>query len=190
MAIASMPSSSRSSSAEAFLEEGVSPWFSDHAPLGYVGGDTNLYRYVSNSPTDETDPSGMAPPPPPGTKQQAPVAVATPTPKPKRQEPWYEHVMDFIGLGMPRSNWATPPRTADPCPINEFGSHFVDTVAGGGVVHTGEAAAAIVGITQVRAALMMAQNADKDPAVSKAEKQRLWDEYERLKQEYNRCSHE
>jgi hypothetical protein len=60
MAIASMPSSSRSSSTGAFVDENVSPRFSDNAPLGYVGGDTNLYRYVGNDPMDETDPTGLA----------------------------------------------------------------------------------------------------------------------------------
>jgi hypothetical protein len=30
-------------------------------PLGYQAGDTNLYRYVHNSPTNFTDPSGLAP---------------------------------------------------------------------------------------------------------------------------------
>lgn len=29
------------------------------APLGYAGGDTNLYRYVGNQPTGRSDPSGL-----------------------------------------------------------------------------------------------------------------------------------
>ena len=29
-------------------------------PLGFDAGDSNLYRYVNNQPTDKTDPSGMA----------------------------------------------------------------------------------------------------------------------------------
>ena len=28
-------------------------------PSGFGGGDSNLYRYVGNSPTDATDPSGL-----------------------------------------------------------------------------------------------------------------------------------
>ena len=31
-----------------------------HDPLGYAGGDTNLYRYCGNDPTNATDPSGLA----------------------------------------------------------------------------------------------------------------------------------
>jgi RHS repeat-associated protein len=31
-------------------------------PLGFGAGDTNLYRYVSNTPTSRTDPSGLRPP--------------------------------------------------------------------------------------------------------------------------------
>jgi RHS repeat-associated protein len=31
-------------------------------PIGFVGGDTNLYRYVGNSPVDLNDPSGLFPP--------------------------------------------------------------------------------------------------------------------------------
>ena len=36
--------------------------FISEDPSGYVAGDTNLYRYVGNSPTNLTDPSGLAPP--------------------------------------------------------------------------------------------------------------------------------
>lgn len=32
------------------------------APLGFAAGDVNLYRYVGNSPTNATDPSGLEPP--------------------------------------------------------------------------------------------------------------------------------
>ncbi len=31
-------------------------------PLGFDGGDTNLYRYVRNNPTNQTDPEGLAAP--------------------------------------------------------------------------------------------------------------------------------
>lgn len=33
--------------------------FADLEPLGYEAGDTNLYRYVKNSPTNATDPTGL-----------------------------------------------------------------------------------------------------------------------------------
>lgn len=36
-------------------------WWAED-PLGFGGGDTNLYRYAGNRPTDRTDPSGMQPP--------------------------------------------------------------------------------------------------------------------------------
>ena len=34
-------------------------WFSED-PKGFAGGDTNLYRYVRNDPTNQVDPSGLA----------------------------------------------------------------------------------------------------------------------------------
>jgi len=33
--------------------------FQDYEPLGFEAGDANLYRYVRNSPTNATDPSGL-----------------------------------------------------------------------------------------------------------------------------------
>src|SRR5690606_27852821 len=36
-------------------------WLSED-PIGFDGGDVNLRRYVGNSPTSATDPSGLAPP--------------------------------------------------------------------------------------------------------------------------------
>ncbi len=33
----------------------------EYAPLGFAAGDANLYRYVGNSPTNFTDPSGLSP---------------------------------------------------------------------------------------------------------------------------------
>jgi RHS repeat-associated protein len=35
-------------------------------PIGFEGGDVNLYRYVGNHPTNATDPSGLAEPYYPG----------------------------------------------------------------------------------------------------------------------------
>ena len=32
----------------------------EYGPLGFDAGDANLYRYVGNDPTDETDPTGLA----------------------------------------------------------------------------------------------------------------------------------
>jgi uncharacterized protein RhaS with RHS repeats len=36
----------------------VGRWLSED-PLGFAAGDTNVYRYVANDPTDATDPGGM-----------------------------------------------------------------------------------------------------------------------------------
>ena len=35
--------------------------FMEEDPLGFAGGDLNLYRYVKNEPTNATDPSGLSP---------------------------------------------------------------------------------------------------------------------------------
>ncbi|HXH25899.1 MAG TPA: RHS repeat-associated core domain-containing protein, partial [Vicinamibacterales bacterium] len=35
--------------------------FISEDPIGFAGGDTNLYSYVGNAPTSRTDPSGLAP---------------------------------------------------------------------------------------------------------------------------------
>ena len=58
MAIASMPSSSKSSSGKTFVDEEAYFPFCVSDPLGYVGSDTNMYRYCGNSPTNATDPRG------------------------------------------------------------------------------------------------------------------------------------
>jgi hypothetical protein len=36
--------------------------FLEDDPIGFAAGDPNLYRYVGNSPTNKTDPSGLMPP--------------------------------------------------------------------------------------------------------------------------------
>jgi uncharacterized protein RhaS with RHS repeats len=41
------------------LDPSVGRWL-EQDPLGFEAGDDNLYRYVGNSPTDATDPSGLA----------------------------------------------------------------------------------------------------------------------------------
>ena len=40
----------------AFPDDGRPFW--NEIPLGFAGGDTNLYRYCGNDPTDKTDPTG------------------------------------------------------------------------------------------------------------------------------------
>lgn len=59
MAIASMPSSSKSSSAGISFDEDTLLPLTASDPLGYVGSDTNMYRYCGNSPTNATDPTGL-----------------------------------------------------------------------------------------------------------------------------------
>jgi RHS repeat-associated protein len=36
--------------------------FVSQDPMGFAAGDTNVYRYVGNAPTDDTDTSGLGPP--------------------------------------------------------------------------------------------------------------------------------
>ena len=57
MFVALTQSSKKSSLTETSNERGV---FENGSPLGFAGGDTNLTRYVGNSPTNYTDPSGLA----------------------------------------------------------------------------------------------------------------------------------
>src|SRR5208283_5277438 len=42
------------------LDPSIGRWTSED-PLGFAAGDTNLYRYVGNGPTDGTDPTGLLP---------------------------------------------------------------------------------------------------------------------------------
>ena len=44
----------------------------EYAPLGFDAGDDNLYRFVGNDPTDETDPTGLFELPPPGGYDRLP----------------------------------------------------------------------------------------------------------------------
>ena len=56
MVVTSTQSSSKSSRAGRAYEADL---FRTGCPIGYAGGDTNLYRYVGNSPVNATDPSGL-----------------------------------------------------------------------------------------------------------------------------------
>jgi RHS repeat-associated protein len=51
--------------------------FVSEDPLGFAGGDTNLYRYVHNRPTNATDPTGTtdAPATPRGPEDLVPVGI-------------------------------------------------------------------------------------------------------------------
>jgi uncharacterized protein RhaS with RHS repeats len=59
----------------------VGRWLSED-PIGFEGEDPNLYRYVGNSPTNFTDPSGLqaAPRKPPSSKPPGTPAVNPPRP--------------------------------------------------------------------------------------------------------------
>jgi hypothetical protein len=46
-------------------ESSILCYFGNRAPLGFQAGDDNLYRYVRNSPTNRTDPTGLYPEPEP-----------------------------------------------------------------------------------------------------------------------------
>ena len=59
-AAALAPLSSRSTASPD--EGGFSESFTTVAPLGYAGGDANLYRYCGNGPANTTDPTGEATP--------------------------------------------------------------------------------------------------------------------------------
>ncbi len=44
-------------------DPGIGRWLSED-PIGFEAGDSNLYRYVANNPTNHTDPSGLELPSP------------------------------------------------------------------------------------------------------------------------------
>jgi len=39
-------------------DPGIGRWLTQD-PIGFRGGDSNLYRYCDNSPVNHTDPSGL-----------------------------------------------------------------------------------------------------------------------------------
>jgi RHS repeat-associated protein len=60
----------------------VGRWLSQD-PIGFNGGDANLYRYVGNSPVDGMDPAGLQPWMPPAINGPGRIGVnPTPTPTP------------------------------------------------------------------------------------------------------------
>jgi hypothetical protein len=72
----STPSSRRcavSPSDRTFLDVAMS-----HDPLGFEGGDANLYRYCGNDPTNKTDPSGLQSPATIGNFNNPPPVLPAP----------------------------------------------------------------------------------------------------------------
>jgi RHS repeat-associated protein len=64
--------------------------------IGFAGGDTNLYRYVGNSPTNYTDPSGLLVPSPAPTT----TPIFTPKPIPGGKYPlWIEIFRQILDAG-------------------------------------------------------------------------------------------
>ena len=64
--------------------------FISQDPIGFSAGDSNLYRYVSNSPISKTDPSGrqsIAPPPMPTPIPPRPPLPSPPVPRPPLPPP-------------------------------------------------------------------------------------------------------
>jgi RHS repeat-associated protein len=81
-----------------FYSPTTGKWMSQD-PLGFDAGDSNLYRYVNNAPTNATDPSGLQPLPPPNFPGQpmAPLPNATPTPQAIQE--WYNKFGNLQPLG-------------------------------------------------------------------------------------------
>ena len=52
-----------------WYDPNLGKWISQD-PIGFAAGDANLYRYVGNSPTNATDPSGLQEPLPPRIRQE------------------------------------------------------------------------------------------------------------------------
>jgi RHS repeat-associated protein len=65
-------------------------WYSQD-PLGLEAGDTNLYRYVGNAPTEETDPSGLQAP----GYEAAHRSEAKPKPKLKRKTDVFSKLTEY-----------------------------------------------------------------------------------------------
>ncbi len=53
------PASGLQNNLNRWFDPAVGRWISED-PIGFAAGDANLYRYVGNSPTNATDPSGLA----------------------------------------------------------------------------------------------------------------------------------
>jgi uncharacterized protein RhaS with RHS repeats len=61
----------------AMFDPTVGRWLQSD-PKGFDAGDHNLYRYVKNSPTSATDPSGLAADPPPFGQKEKPITKSYP----------------------------------------------------------------------------------------------------------------
>lgn len=66
-------------------------------PLGFDAGDSNLYRYVNNAPTNATDPSGMA-------ISEIPVSQIV---LEYEKEFYQQKLASFTGIGNAAEKWAT-----------------------------------------------------------------------------------
>ena len=75
---------------------------SEFQPLGFAAGDTNLYRYVRNDPTNHTDPSGLEDPSSKPKDQPQLPALPKPvkhgTPIPERKAEAYRVYVAIIGI--------------------------------------------------------------------------------------------
>jgi RHS repeat-associated protein len=104
--------------------------FTSQDPKSFSAGDTNLYRYVGNDPTERVDSSGLQPPgpvgdwepvspqsgwakrfnPPAGTTFAGPVRTAPLVPNPKI-DGWWGRLLYFYGLEpavVPDPKWQGP----------------------------------------------------------------------------------
>nr|WP_250564781.1 RHS repeat-associated core domain-containing protein [Adonisia turfae] len=80
--------------------------FVSEDPLGFDAGDANLYRYVFNSPTNFTDPSGLfVPPPKPAAPSYRPISPAKPVTTPTG----YPIYNPTAPLGSPSNPFVFPP---------------------------------------------------------------------------------
>jgi hypothetical protein len=96
---------------ERWYDPATGRWTSQD-PIGFGGGDANLYRYVANSPTNGTDPSGLLPYVNPAAIP-SPVKVndgSLPEPPPGLTLQDYASVYRELGAFLP----TTPRRPADP----------------------------------------------------------------------------
>ncbi len=89
--------------------------FTSQDPMGFAAGDTNVYRYVGDSPSNGNDPSGLAPPgkPQPTVPPKLqPPAQPAPSPFPKVEDtpPTYNPPLPPPGIVYPGGTWPGPGR--------------------------------------------------------------------------------